>query len=161
MGSGLLARKQLRGTDNLATPIEALRPLLPYLPQNIWECAEGDGQLAKLLKAEGKEVYATSTDFLTSYPPKRIEAIVTNPPYSIKTKFLERAYETGLPFAFLMPITALEGIRRQELYSRHGLQVLFLPKRIDFTGKKAPWFAVAWFTWKLNLPKDMVFTDAN
>jgi hypothetical protein len=153
----LLARKQLRGTDELWTPEHALLPLLPYLPKTIWECAAGSGLLAIHLRKHGHDVMATTDDFLHT-PPQEAEAIVTNPPYSLKTQFLERAYELNMPFAMLLPITALEGIKRQELYRNNGLQILFLPKRIDFTGKKAPWFAVAWFTHGLNLPQDITFT---
>ena len=153
----LLVRKQLRGTDNLDTPIEAIEPILPYLPHSLWEPAKGRGIMASILRELGKNVIATTSDFLTTPAPKKVEAIITNPPYSIKTQFLKRAYELKLPFAFLLPITALEGIERQRLYAKHGLQVLFLGRRIDFTGKKAPWFAVAWFTWKLGLPKDLMF----
>ena len=154
--SNLLERKQLRGTDNLPTPLVALSPLLPYLPNTLWECAAGDGLLAGLLEEAGHEVIPTQSDFLDT-PAIEADAIVTNPPYSLKTQFLERAYELDMPFAFLLPITALEGIKRQALYRENGLQVLFLPKRVDFTGKKAPWFAVAWFTNGLSMPSDMVF----
>ena len=75
----------------------------------------------------------------------------------VKDKFLERCYEIGKPFALLLPLTALEGIARQELYKKYGLELILLPKRIDFTGKKAPWFAVAWFTYGFNLPKEINF----
>lgn len=155
----LLARKQLRGTDNLSTPVEAVTPLLQYLPQRIWECAPGEGKLARILQDAGRTITAPQIDFLTEAPRAVvIDAIVTNPPYSLKTKFLQRAYALGLPFAFLLPITALEGTERQRLYRENGLQLLILPKRIDFTGKRAPWFAVAWFTWGLNLEHDLTFS---
>ena len=75
----------------------------------------------------------------------------------MKDKFLEKAYELKTPFAFLLPLTALEGIKRQKLYRENGLEVIILPKRIDFTGKKAPWFAVAWFTNGLNIGKQLTF----
>jgi hypothetical protein len=129
---------------------------LPYLPHTLWECALGNGQLKALLEDAGHSVVGTSADFLT-HEPLDVDAIVTNPPYSLKTQFLKRAYELDIPFAFLLPITALEGKERQALYVKHGVQVLFLDKRIDFTGKGAPWFAVAWFTHGLDLPRDMTF----
>jgi len=58
-----------------------------------------------------------------------------------------------------LPITAFEGIKRQKLYRENGLEVIFLPKRIDFTGKKAPWFAVAWFTNGLNIGRQLTFSQ--
>ena len=156
MKNSLLKRKQNRGTDNLATPAEALIPLLKYLPKNIWECATGEGKLAGELERHGHRVFR-GYDFLNDTCTLKDVAIVTNPPFSLKTKFLERAYELDIPFAFLLPITALEGARRQKLYRENGIDVIFLPKRIDFTGKKAPWFAVAWFVHKLKVPNTLNF----
>jgi len=75
---------------------------------------------------------------------------------------LERAYELGKPFAFLMPLTALEGIKRGEMYKRYGLQLIIPNRRIDFitpNGGKSSWFQTAWFTWKLDLPKDIMFVE--
>ena len=154
MKNSLLRRKQNRGTDNLATPAEALIPLLKYLPKNIWECATGEGKLADELERHGHKVFRGYDFFIDNFPA---EAIVTNPPFSLKTKFLERAYELEIPFAFLLPITALEGATRQKLYRENGIDIIFLPKRIDFTGKKAPWFAVAWFVHKLKVPNSLNF----
>ncbi|MGC8579683.1 MAG: tRNA (adenine-N(6)-)-methyltransferase, partial [bacterium] len=89
------------------------------------------------------------------------DCIITNPPYSLKEEFLERAYSFNKPFAFLMPITALEGKTRQDLYKKYGLQLLIPNKRINFetpSGKgSGSWFASAWFTYKFNLPKDIMF----
>jgi len=87
---------------------------------------------------------------------------VTNPPYSIKTKFLKRAFELGKPFAFLLPLTALEGKERGKLYAEYGIQLIIPNKRINFmtgSGKKSVWFQTAWFTWGLNLPKDLNFVE--
>ena len=155
MGNSLLKRKQLRGTDDLSTPKEAVDILCQFVkPQSFWEIAYGKGLLAKHLTNRGFQIIGKSTDFFKDNPTC---LMITNPPFSLKDKFLERCYELKKPFALLLPITALEGIKRQSLYKKYGLQIIFLPKRIDFTGKKAPWFAVAWFTHKLNLPKDIMF----
>ena len=165
MKSNLLKRKQNRGTDNLATPEEAILPLLPYIPKqyHIWECAAGEGKLASVFLDKGYVV--TKSDKEKSFlefdyekqPTFGFDCIITNPPYSLKDEFLEKAYELKKPFAFLLPITAFEGIKRQKLYKENGLEVIFLPKRIDFTGKKAPWFAVAWFTNGLNIGRQLTF----
>jgi hypothetical protein len=113
---------------------------------------------------EGREVVATDlscgVDFFEM--DLRHDAIVTNPPYSIKDPWLERCYELGKPFALLLPLTALEGIKRQALYRKYGLDVLFLPRRVEFTtpsGKKGgAWFPVAWFTYKM-LPERIIFAE--
>ena len=148
--------------DELYTPCYALNPLLPFLKQGwlIWECAWGTGALANHLKNIGFEVIGNGEDFLTTY--RDCNVIVTNPPYSKKEEFLKRAYELGKPFAFLMPLTALEGIKRGDLYSRHGLQLIIPNRRINFVtpkGGKSCWFATAWFTWGLNVSKDLLFVE--
>jgi len=60
-------------------------------------------------------------------------------------------------------LTTFETRKRQELFKKYGLEVIFFDKRINFetpSGKgSGAWFQVAWFTWKLNLPKDLNFIE--
>lgn len=153
-------------SDLFQTDPVALGPLLPFLRpfKRIWEPAAGKGFLARSLEFEGHEVVSTDIDrgfdFL-ELKARECDAIVTNPPYSIKDAWIERCYGIGKPFALLLPYTALEGNRRQALYRRHGVDLLFLPRRVEFTtpsGKKGgAWFPVAWFTYKI-LPERMIFS---
>ena len=142
-------------SDELYTPDEAFDLLKTYIPKDkiIFECAVGSGKLKDKMEREKFKVVA-SNDFLNEFP--KYDILITNPPFSLKDKFLEEAYKRGKPFAILLPITALEGIKRQKLYKEFGIQILFPKKRTDFNGKKAPWFYVAWFCWKL-LPKTLNF----
>lgn len=156
-------------TDEIYTPEYALNPLLPFIKKNIkiWECAWGEGHLATHLRTLGYSVFGTQGDFLNKgfascYGDADI--IITNPPYSKKDEFLKRAYELGKPFAFLMPLTALEGIKRGALFKKYGLQLIIPNRRINFitpNGGSSSWFATAWFTWGLNLPKDIMFVELN
>lgn len=150
--------------NDFQTPAWCLEPLYPHLPRVIWECAAGKGNLVNALTTKGYQVIGTDvltgTDFLTATPPA-FDCIVTNPPYSLKDEFLSRAYKLQKPFAFLLPLTTFEGIARQELFRKHGVQVIFLPKRVKFETPSGhgsgSWFATAWFTYGLNLSKDMNF----
>ena len=156
-------------SDDFQTPAEALLPLIPYLKRDwiIWECAKGQGNLVKGLETEGFTVVGSDIkdgqDFLF-YTPEKWNCIITNPPYSLKERFLERCYSLKSPFALLMPLTALESERRQKLYRTFGLQVIFLNRRINFQTPSGngtgSWFATAWFTWGLGLDKDMTFTKS-
>lgn len=162
--------------DDFQTPKEALLPLIPYLKQDwkIWECAEGKGNLVNGLIEKGFEVVATDIldsdrdhDFL-NFEVGSFDCIITNPPFSLKQQFLERCYELGKPFALLLPLTTFETAKRQNLFKKYGLQVIFFNRRINFetpTGKNgknsSSWFATAWFTWGLNLPKDLMFVELN
>jgi hypothetical protein len=153
----------------------ALEPLFYYIPKSwrVWECAAGDGNLVRGFEEAGYTVFGTDkyysgharVDYLTQYPRGfgNWDIAITNPPFKYKDSFLARAYEIGRPFAFLLPLTALEGQKRQALYRQHGLQVIVLNRRVKFLtpGKKegGAWFAVAWYTWGLGLPESLIFWD--
>jgi hypothetical protein len=156
-------------SNDFQTPPLVLDYLIPYIPafiSKIWECASGKGFLSNKFIEIGYNVISTDiltgTDFLTCTPPE-YDMIVTNPPYTIKGEFLERCYELGKPFALLLPFATLETPKRQGLFRKNGLQIIFLPKRVNFftpSGKgTGSWFATAWFTNGLNLEKDMIFCE--
>ena len=140
-------------SDELYTPESAINILLPYLKKDwvIWECAYGTGKLAEHFQRNGfKVIGEQSKDFLNKdleLNKKGFSCIITNPPFSLKIKFIERCYEIGKPFALLLPLTALEGIKIQKMFKENGIQILFPRGRIDFNGKGAPWFYTCWFTW--------------
>ena len=109
-------------------------------------------------------------DFLTSPLADAMvsvcDIIITNPPYTIKDAFLKKCYESGKPFALMMPLTALESQARQSLYRKYGLQLVLLNKRVRFetpSGRKgkqsSPWFASAWFTNGLDFLLDLIFEE--
>lgn len=147
---------QLPKFDSLYTPLRAVAPLLRHVnlkPDSlIWECCDpGISNISEALRSCGFDVVSTDIetgfDFLEDKPDFSFDAIITNPPYSLKDEFLERCYAYGKPFALLLPITSLEGIRRSRLFRTHGVSVIVLDKRMDFTGKKSNWFNVSWFCW--------------
>ena len=153
--------------DDFQTPPGALAPLLPYLNKDwvIWECASGKGNLDNRFDEFGYKVVAsdilTGKDFLT-HPPEFCHCIITNPPFKYKQQFLERCYEIGKPFALLLPLTTFETKKRQELFKKYGLEVIFFDKRINFetpnkVENSSVWFATAWFTHGLNIGKEMTF----
>lgn len=153
--------------DDFQTPPAALKPLYPFLNKDwkIWECATGKGNLAEALRGGGYDVIdtdiLTGLDFLT-YRPENFDCILTNPPFKYKQQFLERAYMLGVPFAFLLPLTTFETAKRQALFLKYGLEVVFFDRRINFevpgnVNKSSSWFATAWFTWGLNIGKEMTF----
>ena len=153
-------------TDEIYTPEYALNPLLPFIAKFnvVWECAWGEGALATHLQKKGFDVLNEDVDFFDFDLTNECDILITNPPYSKKDEFLKRAYELGKPFAFIMPLTTLEGIKRGALFKKYGLQLIIPNRRINFiTPNKgaSSWFATAWFTWGLNLPKDINFVELN
>jgi len=115
-----------------------------------------------VLEEYGYEVIAShienGQDFL-KYEPTQYDIIITNPPYSIKDKFLKRAFELKKPFMFLLPITALEGKERGEMFKDNGIQLIIPNKRFNFKPEKksGSWFQTSWFTHGLNLNNDLNF----
>ena len=159
--------KRNNHTDNFQTPDEAIEILLPYLKKEwqIWEPAAGKKNLSTFLEKAGFKIHATDLNEGVDFLKMSIEcdAIISNPPYTLKDKFLERAYYLEKPFAFLLPITALEGKKRHEMYRKHGIEVLVPDGRINFetpSGKpSSAWFATAWFCKGL-LPEKIIFADS-
>ena len=152
--------------DEYFTPSYAVKPILKYITKDIkiiWEPTDfGESKITKILKMEGYKVYSTSFNFLEKEIDKDYDMIITNPPYSLKTEFLERCYHLGKPFMMLLPITALEGIKRSELFRKFGIQVIIFDRRVNFITEKnsSSWFNTSWFCWKV-LEKDLNFEKLN
>lgn len=111
---------QRKPADLYPTPVDGTESLIPVLKamkrpdgtpiKTIWEPACGDGRLARVLEWHGFEVIATDLreypgyghgglDFLTETPQDKwgwrlpeIDAIVTNPPFSLAEEFIRRAH---------------------------------------------------------------------
>jgi len=119
-------RDKFEKPDECFTPENAIYPLLPYLKegQMIWDCAFGSGRLAEHFNKFGFNVVGlTNYDFLKEDSDKiaEFDVIITNPPYSLKDKFLEKAFKIGKPFAFLLPLTTLEGMKRSKMFRENDI----------------------------------------
>ena len=154
--------------DDFQTPKEAIKCLLPFIRGDwvtIWECACGKGNLVKAFEEENFDVVGTDIsegiDFLKE--KRGCDMIITNPPYSIKEKFIERCFEIGKPFALLMPLTTLESEKRGKIFRKNKIQLIIPNRRFNFetpSGKgSGSWFATAWFCGNMNLPNDLNFVD--
>lgn len=156
--------------DELYTPDYAIIPILKYIRNyafkldhklTIWECTDyGKSNITRILKNEGYNVISThikNFNFLTDKPTFDFDLIVTNPPYTLKDEFLNKCYEYNKPFMLLLPLTALEGKKRHELYKWFGIELLVFDKRINYmNNKKSCWFNTSWFCWKV-LPQQLIF----
>jgi len=169
------------GTYDLCqTPPYALDPLIPYLNPmyTIWECAGGMRTLERSLRYDhGRNVFSTDItdpmgngDFFLITPTDELRSrtiIVTNPPYSIKYEWLAQCYFYEMPFALLMPVEMIGAKKAQILFEKHGIQIIYMRPRVDFYMPEKGWerngaqFPVAWYTWKLNLPKEINFAELN
>lgn len=133
--------------DYYATHPKAMYKLLEYetFNKNVWECACGEGNLSKVLKEKGYNVYSTDLinrgyadehfDFITSNI-KFNGDIITNPPFKYTNEFILKALESvedGSKVAMFLKLNYLSGKKRyKEIYSK------FPPQRIYvFTGRMA------------------------
>ncbi len=156
--------------DHFDTPAYAVKPLLPYINPEwiIWEPTDttGKSQIAKILRKHGCKVISTAQkdfDFLKDAPDFYFDCIVTNPPYSLKDEFIFRCNELCMrlrqSWALLMPLTALEGVTRGEIFRDMGIdfRLLVLDRRVEYTGGSV-WFNTSWFCAGI-LPKQLLFAE--
>ena len=136
------------GEDFFATPNSAILPIKPYIPEGvktILEPTHGKGAISDLLEEWGYTVIkqdkypktddTIEADFLTDDIPE-CDMIIFNPPFCLKTEFLQRACESGKPFIFICPITIQETRKRFTLFREHELTILNLPNRTNYMGSK-------------------------
>jgi hypothetical protein len=88
--------------DQYETPAWVTLALIPHLPEftgKVWEPACGSGKMVAVLQqAFSMRPGATITqgvDFLGQAPETGVRAIITNPPYALAQKFIERRCSRG------------------------------------------------------------------
>ena len=156
-----------REKNELYSPFYIVDHIMKYLPKDkvIW-CPFDENWSAfyRRLKEGGFKVVRSSLlkgqDFF-EFEPNEWDIIVSNPPFSVKDKVLERLYSFNKPFAILLPLNALQGKTRYE-YFKDGIQILSFDARVcyhneehmDTVVKGSP-FATAFFCRDL-LPKDLI-----
>lgn len=126
------------GNDEFYTPAYAIKPILKYLKdkKTIWCPFDTEDSLfVKMLKAEGHEVINThivnGEDFFKCNIP--CDAIVSNPPYSVKTEVLERLFSLGKPFAMLVGVVGLfESQKRFEMFRDNPFEIMYLNRRVSY-----------------------------
>jgi hypothetical protein len=153
--------------DHFDTPAYAVYPLLEYIPPEwvIWEPTDttGNSEITRALRDHGNKVISTSQetlDFLTGTPDFEFDCIITNPPYTLKDEFIENCIKMRKPWAMLMPLTALEGIKRGKMFNNLGqfFGILVLDRRVEFTGGSC-WFNTSWFCHRILPSSQIVFAE--
>lgn len=161
-----------RKDDLYETPPEAVHALLGVerLPQILWEPACGPGAIVRVLRASGRQVYATDLvdyaspdqdmagwDFLMErQAPIGVQAIVTNPPFKNCTEFVAHALTLAPKVVMLMRLAFLESEKRRDVIDQSPLaRVHIFRKRLPMM-HRAGWegrksnsgMAFAWFVWE-------------
>lgn len=134
LGASNHALEERQIEDYYATDPKAAELLLevePYLG-NIWECACGEGHLAKVFAKYDRLALAsdlinrdygnTFVDFLNTDREDWYGDIVTNPPYKYAKEFIEKAIELvqeGRKVCMFLKLTFLEGKARKEFFKQN------------------------------------------
>ena len=125
--------------DEFYTPEYAVEPLLKYVPPSmrIW-CPFDTEQsfFVKMLRGNGNKVIAShiseGIDFF-QYEPPEYDAIISNPPYSMKGEVFSRLFALGKPFAMLVGVVGLfESERRFSMFAVNKFEIMYLNKRIAY-----------------------------
>lgn len=107
------------------------------LSGNVWECACGEGHLAKELEKHGYSVKSTDIadrgfgavmDFLAT-EEQWYGDILTNPPFKYAAEFVEHALcciQEGHLAVFFLKVQFLETEKRAELFKRCGFKYLIV-----------------------------------
>ncbi len=160
-------------TDPMAA--ELLLGVEPYL-SSIWECACGEGHLAKVFDKYNKLALSsdlinrgygnTFVDFLKTDREDWYGDIVTNPPYKYAKEFIEKALELveeGRKVCMFLKVTFLEGKARKEFFKKYPPKTVYVSSQrikcalngdFDNTGSSA--IAYAWFVWEKGYQGDTV-----
>ena len=160
-GNGGEAR---RDKDFYPTPPECTEALIDFLEYEnikigrVWECAAGDGAIARVLERRWYDVVQTDiltgTDFLTAELPEHVDWIITNPPFNLAEQFIRRAALFDIPFAFLLKSQYWHSSRRYPLFYEYRPQyILPITWRPDFTGqgRHGGLMDVFWCVWNVNI----------
>lgn len=161
--------KRAKGDEFFPTAEGTTRALVPVLrkigwPNDVWECACGEGHMSKQLLEAGFDVFSTNlndrgygtcgVNFLeTSASP--MKSMVTNPPFSLSDEFLVHALTVlGIEHvAMLLPNGIWHAQDRVKLFELHKPSLILpLTWRLDVTGAGAPTMNCCWYVWTTLLP---------
>lgn len=141
LGARNVALEERAEHDYYATEPKAADLLLEKEPlsKTIWECACGEGHLAKRFAELGHNVIATDIvdrgyggvlDFLSAERNITPDAdIVTNPPYSLAQQFVEHALDIvddGRKVAMFLKIQFLELKRRRKMFDERPPKAVYV-----------------------------------
>lgn len=130
--------------DECYTMPYAIVPLLPYLEkfkgQKIW-CPfdTQESEFVKILTANGHDVIYSHISLgmnFFEYEPEKWDLIVSNPPFTGKTKIFERCINFNKPFALIMSNSILNDPAPMRLFKKSNIELLLFTDRMVFSNQK-------------------------
>ena len=156
--------------DECYTPDYAVKPILEYIPKDVIVWCPFDkehSEFVRLISKQNEVVYShldNGQNFF-QYTPDRWDVIVSNPPFTNKRKFFERALSFNKPFALIMTNTWLNDSTPKILFKDKDLQLLMFDKRMEFNqgdGKvnNKITYSSSYYCWNF-LPKQIIMKELN
>lgn len=151
--------------DECYTLDYAVKPILEFIPKIkiVW-CPfdTEDSNFVKIFKQNGYSVIhshiSEGKDFL-KWQPDNFDIIVSNPPFTNKRVYFERALSFNKPFALIMSNTWLNDSTPKKIFKEKGLQLLMFEERMKFLNNgiinNKITFSSSYFCYNL-LPKDII-----
>ena len=156
--------------DECYTPDYGVEPILKYIPKDttVW-CPfdTEDSQFVIQISKQNKVIRShleSGQDFF-NYEPDEWDMIVSNPPFTDKRKFFERALSFNKPFALIMTNTWLNDSAPKQLFKDKDLQLLMFDKRMKFISPDGRnndkiTFSSSYYCWNF-LPKQIIMEELN
>ena len=156
--------------DECYTPDYAVQPILEYIPQDVTVWCPFDTEESQFVKQISKTNPVTYShldkgqDFF-QYQPSEWDIIISNPPFSNKKKFFQRALAFNKPFALIMTNTWLNDSTPKILFKDKDLQLLMFDKRMEFVNPNGQvnnkiTFSSSYYCWNF-LPKQIIMKTLN
>ena len=151
--------------DECYTPDYGVKPILKYIPKDavVW-CPfdTPQSEFVKQIEQQNEVIYShinTGRNFF-EYEPYEWDVIVSNPPFTDKRKFFERALSFDKPFALIMTNTWLNDSAPMRLFKDKDLQLLMFDKRMKFLSPDGRdnnkiTFSSSYYCYKM-LPKQII-----
>ena len=133
----------------------------------VWEMCWGAGDMARALNEAGCMVCGDPEMDCFKDEPGEYDCIITNPPFRNNKDFLQRAIDSKKPFAMILRLEHLGGVRAYDLLNNFDFQIIIPKRRITFItpemrkgGKDvgSPFHSI-WITHGFNLPKQINYLD--
>ena len=157
--------------DECYTPDYAVKPILEYIPEGatVWCPFDTEAsEFVRLISKQNKVINShldDGQDFLQWQPKEHWDMIVSNPPFSNKRKFFDRALRFNKPFALIMANTWLNDSAPKQLFKDKDLQLLMFDKRMKFVSPDGRnndkiTFSSSYYCWNF-LPKQIIMEELN
>lgn len=153
--------KNFQKNDNYSTPLSAWKNIVDYLPKDkvYWDPFYMNGNSKDHLESLGLNVIHEDIDFFESADLLEYDIIITNPPFSIKRRVLDKLFEIGKPFLLIMPVNVITYKFYRKFVNETTL--IIPPSRIQFVKSdginqgSCP-FDCFYYFWKFDLPTKLI-----